>query len=236
MWVTIRAVLDRDLSYSHSGDHSRSVTFLIAIIYWGTLDGCNIMWLAICRQRQCHVSIHSPTESSEAGECGQVGEGERVSALLILYRRSCTVLVGSCRLQLQAYNTGQATPAIRLHSWPLLVSQWEKRRAVLQLSMAWWKKTLSLFTRGHWHCDYDHDQMVSWRYDHRPLKWSDEHSPCNNMLPQCWQLNSSSVCNHPHILMQLGHSQDIWCSVMCIQCRKVSCEGQRIGFSKTDKR
>ena len=36
-------------------------------------------------------------------------------------------------LQLQAYNTGRTTSAIRLHSRPLLVSE---RKAVLQLSMA----------------------------------------------------------------------------------------------------
>jgi len=54
-------------------------------------------------------------------------------------------------------------------------SRWGKRSLTVIDCLV--KKTLILFTRGHWHCDHDLDQIMAWRHDHRSLKWSHELSP-----------------------------------------------------------
>ena len=148
--------------------------------------GCNIMRPAICRYA---MSAFTHLQSLAAGECDRPGwrrvgwEGRDVTSTGVCITHSVEKSLHSVGglLQLQAYNTGQTTSAIRLHSRTLLVSE---GKAVVQLSMAW-QKTLILFTRGT-----DRDQIVAWRHDHRSLQWSHEHSLTNQ------QLVPSSVHTH----------------------------------------
>ena len=143
----------------------RRVVVTIAIDHWNswsrsftsTLYCCNIMWPAVCRQ--CHVSVHPSTVVCSrrmwAGRGEGEGMGEVTTSTAVCLTHSIEKVLFSVGglLQLQAYNTGQTTSAIRLSD---------------------------LFTRGHWHCDHDRidrDQIVAWHHDHRSLKWSHEHSP-----------------------------------------------------------
>jgi len=111
--------------------------------FTSTLYGCNIniMWPADCKQ--CHVSARrSPTyiQLFAAGACKRVGmglgwKGRDVTSTGVCVTHSVEKSwhsVGGL-LQLQAYNTGQTTSAIRLYSRTLLVSE---GKAVLQLSTA----------------------------------------------------------------------------------------------------
>jgi len=89
------------------------------------------------------MSPFTHLQSFAAAECGRGGAGRGVhwegrdvtSTTVVCLTHSVEKSLHSVDglTQLQAYNTGHATSAIRLHSRPLLVSE---RKAVLQLSTA----------------------------------------------------------------------------------------------------
>jgi len=108
-----------------------------------------MMRLAVCRQ--CRVSVHQLTVAcSSRIRAGRWGGGVNVTSTDVCLARSVEKSLHSVGGLVQAYNTGQVTAAIRLHSRsrPVHATSYWGKGAVLQLSINGLIKKLWFYSLG----------------------------------------------------------------------------------------